>query len=901
MRRLRSGSRGTANSGRQSGADIMAISGGAASRPSKSGSGNGANNTAISAVAASRPSNSGSGRGNGANNSAISAVAASRPSNSGCGSSPSNTVISVGVASRPSASQEPTSGTNLDDDGFNPFGMSAAAYTCWPVFVIPLNLPPGIVMKQHNIFLSLIIPGPEYPGKDFNVFIEPLVDDLLHAWENGEEIRAQLNNLVPVPNGDGFEGYGQTHNWTHVPSLWRLPYFHKLLLSHNIDVMHNEKNVAEAAFNTCFDIPDKTKDNVKARLDQGELCNRPHLNMFQKPSGQWVKPRADFYLNRSQKKEILEWFQTLKFPDGYAANMRRGVNMRNMRINGLKSHDYHITMERLLPVMFHGYLANDVWAVLAELSFFYRKLCAKEIDPIEMANLKHQVPILLCKLEMLFPPGFFNPMQHLIVHLPHEAMMWGPVQYRWMFLVERGQKNLKRKVKNRARVEASIAEAYILDEVSHFTYIYFAEQVRTVHNPIPRYNVTIESNDCELSLFFNRGQSTSRAVPRHLTDEEWGAAMLYVLTNLPEVDDYVDLVDVTMNADLKQVAKGCHTRVNTYSTYDINGYRFRTDKHEKERPNAVTINSGVLTVGQGENNDTTEYYRFIKEIFELRFEGIRPLTLVLFNCHWFDPAQLRYTPNYGLVEVAHASVLQMYEPFVVAHQATQVYYIPYPCKSVPDLAKRWVVYKVQPIGKLAVPVDEDYDFVPNGDYVEYFQEDGLLGTFVVDLVQELQDISELRYTPNYGLVEVAHASVLQMYEPFVVAHQATQVYYIPYPCKSVPDLAKRWVVYKVQPIGKLAVPVDEDYDFVPNGDYVEYFQEDGLLGTFVVDLVQELQDISEVDGVIGLNNRDAEDIDNDKGLDVLNGSVIPDNNEDNSSDSTYEEDDDEPQLFDDYF
>ena len=29
----------------------------------------------------------------------------------------------------------------LATDGFNPYGMSAAPYTCWPVFVIPLNLP----------------------------------------------------------------------------------------------------------------------------------------------------------------------------------------------------------------------------------------------------------------------------------------------------------------------------------------------------------------------------------------------------------------------------------------------------------------------------------------------------------------------------------------------------------------------------------------------------------------------------------------------------------------------------------------------------------------------------------------------------------------------------------------
>jgi hypothetical protein len=28
---------------------------------------------------------------------------------------------------------------------------------------------------------------------------------------------------------------------------------------------------------------------------------------------------------------------------------------------------------------------------------------------------------LVCKLEKIFPPGFFNPMQHLHVHLPYQA------------------------------------------------------------------------------------------------------------------------------------------------------------------------------------------------------------------------------------------------------------------------------------------------------------------------------------------------------------------------------------------------------------------------------------------------------------------------------------------------
>jgi hypothetical protein len=67
-------------------------------------------------------------------------------------------------------------------DGFNPYGLLAAPYTCWLIFVIPLN-PPGILFQRHTVFLSLIIP--RHPGNNMGVFIEPLVDELITAWEEG--------------------------------------------------------------------------------------------------------------------------------------------------------------------------------------------------------------------------------------------------------------------------------------------------------------------------------------------------------------------------------------------------------------------------------------------------------------------------------------------------------------------------------------------------------------------------------------------------------------------------------------------------------------------------------------------------------------------------------------------
>jgi hypothetical protein len=48
------------------------------------------------------------------------------------------------------------------------------------------------------------------------------------------------------------------------------------------------------------------------------------------------------------------------------------VNVKTRKLNGLKSYDYHIIMERLMSLMFHGYLEDGVWKALVELSYFYR-------------------------------------------------------------------------------------------------------------------------------------------------------------------------------------------------------------------------------------------------------------------------------------------------------------------------------------------------------------------------------------------------------------------------------------------------------------------------------------------------------------------------------------------------
>jgi hypothetical protein len=350
---------------------------------------------------------------------------------------------------------------------------------------------------------------------------------------SGTEILAMLKDLKMNTDGNGYVGFGTEHNWTHICGLWDLPYVKSLILMHNIDLMHQERNVGESIISTCMEFTDRTKDNVKARKDLAQICNRPSLELTESGG----KPRAAFCLKSKQKKEVMKWLKNLKFPDGYAAGFRRAVNLKTGKINGLKSHDYHIIMERLLPVMFHGFVHDDVWKVLAELSYFYRQLCAKEIKKEMMEKLQKEIPILLCKLEKVFPPGFFNPMQHLLVHLPYEAKIAGPVQYRWMYHIERALKKLSAMVGNKGRVEGCIAEEFKYKEISSFTSVYFAEE-HNVNAPKLRYHVDEEVRCSDLSIFECKGKTVGASTRCDPDREQNLSALLYMYANIDEMAPY---------------------------------------------------------------------------------------------------------------------------------------------------------------------------------------------------------------------------------------------------------------------------------------------------------------------------------------------------------------------------
>ncbi|GLT24911.1 hypothetical protein SLA2020_000730 [Shorea laevis] len=536
----------------------------------------------------------------------------------------------------------------LATDGFNPWGHSSRSYSCWPVFIVVYNLPPEMCMRPEFTFLTLVISGPKSPGKNIDVFLRPLIDDLKRLWSSGVEtfdsfhkqnftMRVMLMWTItdfpgygmvsgwsthgrlscpycmemtcafylqngrkisffdchrqflpashsyrmdttqflkgrcefgpPPPRLDGHSvrlrvaalpdvlfgnpsvnqtifGFGETHNWVKRSIFWELPYWEDNLIRHNLDVMHCEKNFFDNIIHTVMD-DSSSKDNVKSRMDLPLYCDREELQLYYDRSGSLCKPNASYALNTDKKRCLCTWLKHVRFPDGFASNIARCVNLAELRLVGLKSHDCHIFMQRLIPIAFRGLLPDSIWGPLTEVSNFFRALCSPNVNIKDMAVWETKIVEIICKLERIFPPSFFDCMEHLAIHLPFEARIGGPVQFRWMYPIERQMHKLKQTIGNKNHVEASIVEAYILNEITEFCSRYFGADVETSWSKPPRnFSAVPLYRNTEFSIFACPGHPMgSHSQTRCLTAQEMKAAELYVLLNCREVDALLDIFD----------------------------------------------------------------------------------------------------------------------------------------------------------------------------------------------------------------------------------------------------------------------------------------------------------------------------------------------------------------------
>ena len=353
-----------------------------------------------------------------------------------------------------------------------------------------------------------------------------------------DELQVELEKVRHITpgnhpgNGSGKRKRGRAKErllFTHRSTLWDLEYWKDLDLRHNLDVMHIETNICDSIIGTLLNIEGNTKDTLKSRIDLTHLGIRKDLQVQDEGKPRDMAP-AVYVLDKVKRKEFCEVLSRVRFPHGFASNPERRVSADGNKVQGLKTHDCHVLLQRVLPVILRGLGRPDLYRAVAELGQFFRELCSRNIRIDALERLRDKIPTVLCDLEKIYPPAFFDVMVPLAVHLPDEALLRGPVQYGWMYPVERRLGTFKGYVRNRARPEGSIAEAYIATEALTFCskYIETADQLsKEVGEDNPGLNVF----DYSVRV---TGKSRQEDKPKDLDKMVW-----YVLNNCPEILPYI--------------------------------------------------------------------------------------------------------------------------------------------------------------------------------------------------------------------------------------------------------------------------------------------------------------------------------------------------------------------------
>ncbi|KAM0899068.1 hypothetical protein ACQ4PT_021549 [Festuca glaucescens] len=224
--------------------------------------------------------------------------------------------------------------------------------------------------------------------------------------------------------------------------FFQLEYWKFLLVRHNLDSMHIEKNVFDNVVNTLLDVDKRSKDNAKARMDMKRMKIREHLHIDETQEKPEL-PDALYYMDSSKKKLFCGLVKNVRFPDNHASSMFNKVRLEKNKFVGLKTHDCHILFEEILPLAVMKTLPEEVAMPLVKLAKCFKVITSKIVSNKEIEMVEEQLPEILCQLEKIFPPTFFDIMEHLVIHLPAEVRLAGPVQFRNMWSTEMFIGNMK--------------------------------------------------------------------------------------------------------------------------------------------------------------------------------------------------------------------------------------------------------------------------------------------------------------------------------------------------------------------------------------------------------------------------------------------------------------------------
>ena len=300
-------------------------------------------------------------------------------------------------------------------------------------------------------------------------------------------------------------------------------------MRHTLDVMHVEKNIAATTVGFLLG----AEDTIAVRRDLQEENVMPHLHLVRQGSGDnFVMPHAPYVLRPHEKRKVLNAIKSVQTPSKHCSNFEKLVNLDKGCMQFMKSHDWHVLIQEILPAAIRGSLPEGPRVAVIRLGHCLKKICAKVIAVSELSSLMTYVAETCSLLELHFPTAFWNVMPHLLLHLPRELFWCGPVHARWMYSVERYLGHLKSLVRNKARPEGSMAMGYMYEEALGFVtehFMLYPAAARVI------WSMDEDERDCGEVL-------EGRGKERHCNDVELRGIHDHIIRHCDITDPYLRYV-----------------------------------------------------------------------------------------------------------------------------------------------------------------------------------------------------------------------------------------------------------------------------------------------------------------------------------------------------------------------
>jgi hypothetical protein len=139
--------------------------------------------------------------------------------------------------------------------------------------------------------------------------------------------------------------------------------------------------------------------------------------------------------------------------------------MSELKVSGYNTHDCLTMLSLFLTIAIRAANHPYLKMVITCMCHFFNAIAKKVIDVVELDEIRNELRVTMCQLEMCFPLSFIDTMEHYMIHLADQIFVLGPTYMHHMYPYECHMVVMKGYVRNHAHPEWSMIEGYTTKEV----------------------------------------------------------------------------------------------------------------------------------------------------------------------------------------------------------------------------------------------------------------------------------------------------------------------------------------------------------------------------------------------------------------------------------------------------